>query len=165
MPEQPLGRRSRGAHDGRAQAVEKDRRRERSLQIGQEVDDVQEPLDQVAQVVGGQGDGLGRALLAIGDQVANHRQPAEQREVKQPKITVGRGDERRSHPVEQPFGAELDQPIDQRLDGDLAAFVSLRLLACSPSNASAGSVSIRMSRSARMRAASCWRSAASSREP
>ena len=99
------------------------------MQIGEKIDHVQEPLDEVTQVVGGQGDGLGRALLAIGHEVANDGQAAEQGSVKESKITVGRGHERRTHPVEQPFGAELDQPVHQRFDRYLATFETLRKLA------------------------------------
>ena len=88
QPEQSLGRRARGVDDRRAQAVEKDRRRERAVQIGEEVDDVEAALDQVAQVVGGQRHGFGRALLAVGDQVANDRQPPHERQVEEPEIAV-----------------------------------------------------------------------------
>ena len=54
QPEQPLGGRARGVDERGAQAVEEDRRRERAVQVGEEVDDVQPALDQVAQIVGGQ---------------------------------------------------------------------------------------------------------------
>ena len=118
--EQPLGRRAGGVDDRGAQAVEEDRRRERAVQVGEEVDDVQAALDQVAQVVGGQGHGLGRALLAVDDQVADAGQPADQREVEQAEIAVDGDDERRPHPVDQPLGRHLDQPLDHGLDGDLA---------------------------------------------
>ena len=54
-----------GVDDRGAQAVEEHRRGERALEIGEEVDDVEAALDQMAQVVGGEGHGLGRALLAV----------------------------------------------------------------------------------------------------
>ena len=88
QPEQPLGGRARGVDDRGAQAVEEDRRRQRAVQVGEEVDDVEPALDQVAQVVGGQGHGFGRALLAVGDQVADDRQPPDQGEIEQPEIAV-----------------------------------------------------------------------------
>ena len=97
--EQSLGGRARGIDDRGAQAVEKDWRRERPLQVGEEVDDVEPALDQVTQIVGGQRHRFGRALLAVGDQVAESRQPADQGQVEQPEIAVDRGHERRPHPV------------------------------------------------------------------
>ena len=62
------------------------------MQIGEEVDDVECALNQVAQIVGGERHGFGRALLAVGDQVANDRQPPHEREVEQPEIAVERLD-------------------------------------------------------------------------
>ncbi len=82
----------------------------------------------MAQIIGGQRDGLGRALVAISDQVANHRQPPQERQVQEPEITIGRGDERRTHLVNQPFRTDLDQAVHHRLDGDLASFMFLGLL-------------------------------------
>ena len=121
QPEQSLGRRARGVDDRGTQAVEKDRRRERAVKVGEEVDDVEPALNQVAQVVGGQRHGFGRALLAVGDQVANDGQPPDEREVEQAEIAVDGLDERRSHPVDEPLGRHLDQALDHGLDGDLAA--------------------------------------------
>ncbi len=68
--QQSLGGRARGIDDRGAQAVEKDRRRQRPLQVGEEVDDVEPALDQVTQIVGGQRHRFGGAFLAVGDQVA-----------------------------------------------------------------------------------------------
>ena len=119
-PEQPLGGRARGVDERGAQAVEEDRRRQRAVQVGEEVDDVEPALNQVAQIVGGERHGFGRALLAVGDQVANDRQAPDQREVEQPEIAVDGPHERRPRPVDEPFGRHLDQALDDRLDRDLA---------------------------------------------
>ena len=118
--EQPLGRRAGGVDDRGAQAIEEYRRRERAVEVGEEVDAIQAALDQVAQVVGGQRHGLGGALLAIDDQVADSGQPADQREVEQAEVAVNGVDERRPHAVNQPLGRHLDEPLDDGLDGDLA---------------------------------------------
>ena len=75
----------------------------------------------VADVVRGQGDGLGRALLTVGHQAADHRQPADDRGVEQPEVAVGRDHEPWTHPIDERLGRQLDQPFHQRLDGDLAA--------------------------------------------
>ena len=160
QPEQPLGGRAGGVDDRGAQAVEEDRRRQRAVQVGEEVDDVEPALDQVAQIVGGQRHGLGRALLAVGDQVADDRQAPDQREVEQAEIAVDGPDERRPHPVDQPFGRHLDQALDHRLDGDLAP---VTLVSAASSIAGAGRPSIRHSRSPRTRSASCRRWSRSSR--
>ncbi len=95
--EQAPGGRAGGVDEGGAQAVEEDRRRECSVQVGEEVDDVEPALNQMAQIIGGESHGFGRALLAVGDQVANDRQPPDQGEIEQtedsgrrPERTPGR---------------------------------------------------------------------------
>ena len=155
QPEQPLGRGARGVDDRRAQAVQEDRRRERAVQVGEEVDDVQAALDQVAQVVGGQRHGLGRALLAVGDQVADHRQPAEQGERR-----GGGGSGRRRgtnagpHLVDQPLGGHLDQPLHHGLDRDLALLGPRPRLGHAGRRVGGQAPRSGSSRSARIRAAS-----------
>ena len=92
QPEQSLGRRARGVDDRGTQAVEKNRGRERAVKIGEEVDDVECALNQVAQIVGGERHGFGRAFLAVGDQVANDGQPSHERQVEEADIAVERFD-------------------------------------------------------------------------
>ena len=123
QPEQALGGRARGVDEGRAQAVEEDRRRERSLQVGEEVDDVEPALNQMAQIVGGQGHGFGRALLAVGDQVADDRQAPDQGKIEQTEIAVDGPHERRAGAVDEPFRRHLDQALDDLLDGNLATVI------------------------------------------
>ena len=93
--EQSLGGRAGGVDESRAQAVEENRRRERSVQIGEEVDDVEPALNQMAQIIGGERHGFGRALLTVRDQVANDRQPPDQGKIEQTKIAVDGPNERR----------------------------------------------------------------------
>ena len=123
QPEQALGGRAGGVDEGRAQAVEEDRRRERSLQVGEEVDDVEPALNQMAQIVGGEGHGFGRALLAVGDQVADDRQTPDQREIEQTEIAVDGPNERRAGAVDEPFRRHLDQALDDLLNGNLTTVV------------------------------------------
>ncbi len=119
----PLGGRARGVDERGAQAVEEDRRRERPLQVGEEVDDVEAALDQVAQIVGGESDGFGRALLAVSDQVADDRQAPDQGEIEQPEIAVDGAYKRRPGAVDEPFRRHLDQTLDDLLDGNLATVI------------------------------------------
>ena len=95
-PEQALGGRARGVDKGGAQAVEEDRRRERAVQVGEEVDDVEPALNQMSQIIGGESHGFGRALLAVGNQVANDGQAPDQGQIEQTEIAVDGPHERRA---------------------------------------------------------------------